>query len=83
MDCSFQEKLMKRSSKDTELFGGCEYFHHSLTSNGVCYSFNGIRPSLSWNFSKVVEVFEENFEANGLEYRFGGTGASRGINLIY
>ena len=83
MDCSFQEKLMKRSSKDTELFGGCEYFHHSLTSNGVCYSFNGLRPSLSWNFSKVIEVFEENFEANDLEYRFGGTGASRGINLIY
>ena len=46
------------------------------------HSFNGVKPSFSWRLSKVIEVFEETFEANGLEYRFGGTGASRGINFI-
>ena len=39
IDCAFKEPLMRHKPDMAE---GCLDFYHSLTSNGLCYTFNGI-----------------------------------------
>ena len=78
MDCSFKEKLMKRASAATTLSGGCKYFERTLTSNGFCYSFNGLGPSNIWRNSTVVQAFDETFSTTYSSYDFGGTGSNEG-----
>ena len=78
MDCSFQEDLTKKKLKDTESRGGCQYFQQSLTNNGLCYSFNTLKPSSIWKTSQLIDLLEENAEEDYFDYRYGGTGATRG-----
>ena len=78
MDCSFQEDLTKKIFKDSESQGGCHYFNQSLTNNGLCYSFNALKPSSIWKTSQLIDLVEENAKKDYLDYRYGGTGATRG-----
>ena len=78
MDCSFKEKLMKRAGTVTNLSGGCKYFERTLTSNGFCYSFNGLGPSNIWRNSTVVQAFDETFSTTYSSHDFGGTGPNEG-----
>ena len=78
MGCSFQEDLTKKKLKDTESQGGCQYFDQSLTNNGLCYSFNALKPSTIWKPSQLIDLVEENVTKDYFDYRYGGTGATRG-----
>ena len=78
MDCSFQEDLAKKEFKASEVQGGCQYFEQSLTNNGLCYSFNAFKPSSIWRPSKLINLLEENAKKDNFDYRYGGTGATRG-----
>ena len=78
MGCSFREDLTKKKLKDTESQGGCEYFDQSLTNNGLCYSFNALKPSTIWKPSQLIDLVEENVSEDYFDYRYGGTGATRG-----
>ena len=78
MGCSFREDLSKKNLKDTESRGGCQYFDQSLTNNGLCYSFNALKPSTIWKPSQLIDLLEENVTKAYFDYRYGGTGATRG-----
>ena len=78
MGCSFRDDLTKKKFKDTESQGGCKYFYQSLTNNGLCYSFNALKPSSIWKTSQLIDLVEENAKKDYLDYRYGGTGATRG-----
>ena len=78
MDCSFQEDLTKKIFKNSESQGGCHYFNQSLTNNGLCYSFNALKPSSLWKPSKLIPLLEENARKDDFAHKFGGTGATRG-----
>ena len=78
MGCSFQEDLTKKKWEDTESQAGCQYFDQSLTNNGLCYSFNALKPSTIWKPSHLIDLLEENVTEDFFDYRYGGTGATRG-----
>jgi hypothetical protein len=78
MGCSFREDLTRKELKDTESRGGCQHFHQSLTNNGLCYSFNTLKTSSIWKTSQLTDLLDENAEENYFDYRYGGTGATRG-----
>ena len=46
IDCAFREDLRRRRSPDPN--GGCEGFQPSLTTNGMCHTFNGKKTSELW-----------------------------------
>ena len=71
-------RLTKKKFKDSEAQGGCQYFDQSLTNNGLCYSFNALKPSSIWKSSKIINLLEGNAEEDDVDYRYGGTGATRG-----
>ena len=79
MDCSFKERLMKKAGTDADLSGGCKYFDHTLTSNGLCYSFNGLAPSSTWRPSNVIQAFNETFNTKHGSEKFGGAGSNQGM----
>jgi hypothetical protein len=78
MGCSFREDLTKKKWKDTEPQGGCQYFDQSVTNNGLCYSFNALKPSTIWKPSQLINLLEKNVTEDYFDYRYGGTGATRG-----
>ena len=78
MTCAFREDLTKTKLKDNESRGGCQYFHQSLTNNGLCHSFNSLKPSSIWKTSQLINLLEQNEDNDDFDYRYGGTGATRG-----
>ena len=76
LDCSFQEQFMTE-----ELAGGCNLFQQSLTSNGLCLSFNTETPSNIWNDDmSFAKALEEIGATKPMELsNFGGTGPNEGI----
>ena len=54
MDCSFSRNMLKKSTKFSELSGGCDYFDRTLTNKGVCYSFNAGDQLNAWKPSKIT-----------------------------
>ena len=79
MDCSFKEKLIKKAGTDVDVTGGCDDFYQTLTSNGLCQSFNGLNASSTWRNSSVVHAFDKTFHTRHSGYKFGGTGSNEGI----
>ena len=72
MDCTLKESLMKKPFIETQ--GGCKYFQQSLTSNGICYSFNGEEQSSIWRPGKDYDDFKLITSENQLIETFGGPG---------
>ena len=75
LDCSFQEQFMTEG-----LTGGCNLFQQSLTSNGLCFSFNTETPSNIWDDSfSLAKVMEEFGNIKPTKFfNFTGTGSKEG-----
>ena len=77
IDCAFREELLKRKLPD--VYGGCEDFYPSLTTNGMCYTFNGRSASEVWKSSEIVTTFDNLFESQSKSEKiFGGSGTVQG-----
>ena len=78
VDCTFKKNLLKKEFAIVELDGGCDNFLPTLTSNGMCQTFNGLRPLESWKSAEVVNVFTDVFPKLHIGEKFGGAGIAEG-----
>ena len=73
IDCAFKEDLSLKKFPDP--VGGCEGFHPSLTTNGMCYTFNGKDTSHLWKSSEIITTFASLFPSKSkIDRTFGGSG---------
>ena len=78
IDCAFKEDLQLRK-KYPEGHGGCNGFHPSLTTNGMCYTFNGKETSELWQPSEMFTTFANLFPLkHKTNNTFGGRGTVQG-----
>ena len=70
IDCAFREDLRRR--KFPEVNGGCKGFYPSLTTNGMCYTFNGKATSEVWKSSDVISTFNDLFPTESKSNKFFG-----------
>ena len=79
IDCAFREDLRRKGNPDPD--GGCDGFHPSLTTNGMCYTFNGKRTSDIWQPSEMITTFSDIFPSHSYNNkRFGGSRTVQGKN---
>ena len=77
IDCAFREDLRRKESPDPD--GGCDGFQPSLTTNGMCYTFNGRKASELWKSSKIINTFSNIFPAHSRNNNtFGGSKTVQG-----
>ena len=79
IDCTFRENLMRRKLPDST--GGCEGFYPSLTTNGMCYTFNGKETSELWKSSEMITTFANLFPLQSANNKFFG--GSRSVQGKY
>ena len=81
MKCSFQDETSKVSKTETE---GCRGFRPTITSNGMCYTFNGDSVDQIWRPSEVMKTFDNIFPHGNIQTEyFGGSEAVQGnINSV-
>ena len=76
VDCAYQKPIRNYGPDFSE---GCGDFEPILTSNGLCYSFNGIETEYLWHDSEIVQAFKSIFGKFQTETKkFRGTGLSEG-----
>ena len=68
MQCGFREDVSKK--KHFNLKGGCDSFHPTLTTNGMCYSFNSENVSNTWKSSNITNTFSNMFPLKQSEKLF-------------
>ena len=85
MDCVFQKSLFshKPNIPSWGLLEGCPDFHPTLTSNGLCYSFNGMGTSNVWKSTlsdtDILKSFSKVFGTTKKQTKkFRGIGDSEG-----
>ena len=77
IECAFRKDLRKRKLPD--FYGGCGHFYPSLTTNGMCYTFNGKSASEVWKSSEIVTTFDNLFASQSKTNKiFGGSGTVQG-----
>ena len=76
IDCAFKQDLKRRI--EPNLKGGCDEFYFSLTTNGLCYTFNGKNQRDLWEPSEALDVLMENYPQGEADKNFGGSGAVQG-----
>ena len=77
IDCAFRESLKLKKLPDSN--GGCEGFQPSLTTNGMCYTFNGKETSQLWKFSEMINTFANLFPSHSSDNKtFGGSRTVQG-----
>ena len=77
IDCAFRENLLRKKLPDSN--GGCEGFHPSLTTNGICYTFNGKETSELWKPSDIINTFTNLFPSHSRNDKtFGGSRTVQG-----
>ena len=84
IDCAFRENLQRKKQPSED--GGCQDFEPSLTTNGMCYTFNGKHSSELWKVSKMTTAFASLFPSKiKSDKRFGGSRTTQGITteLLY
>ena len=59
MQCGFREDMSKK--KHLNFKGGCDSFHPTLTTNGMCYSFNSENFTNIWQSSNITKSFSNTF----------------------
>ena len=84
VDCAFKENLQRKKRPSS---GGCNDFVPSITTNGLCYTFNGQTSSEIWKPSKLMTTFSHLFPSEVKnKKKFGGTrtvqGKKQNIQLI-
>ena len=78
IDCAFKENLLRKTLPDP--IGGCKDFHPSLTTNGMCYTFNGKPTYELWKPSKMINSFSTLFPLHPTNNKtFGGSRIVQGI----
>ena len=77
IDCAFKEDIRLKKFPDPD--GGCEGFHPSLTTKGLCHTFNGKETSDLWKSSRMITTFASLFPSHSKSNRtFGGSGTVQG-----
>ena len=83
--CAFKEDLGKKKFSAVDLQGGCDHFHPTLTTNGICHTFNGNELSEIWKPDELTAAFENVSKTKHVHTKeyFGGAGSVQGKkNLI-
>ena len=76
VDCAFKENLQRKKRPSS---GGCNDFVPSITTNGLCYTFNGQTSSEIWKPSKLMTTFSHLFPSEVKnKKKFGGTRTVQG-----
>ena len=76
MDCVYKMPLL---SQEPESMNGCMDFYPISTSNGLCYSFNGIESAQIWKNARIIQSFSDIFgRFQTASKKFGGSGKSKG-----
>ena len=77
IDCAFREDLRRKGSPDPD--GGCDGFEPSLTTNGMCYTFNGKETLDLWKSSEMTATFSNLFPTQSINNNtFGGSRTVQG-----
>ena len=77
IDCAFREDLKRKESPDPDV--GCDGFYPSLTTNGMCYTFNGKKPLDLWKSSEMITTFSNLFPTYSQNNKtFGGSRTVQG-----
>ena len=79
--CAFKEDLGKKKFSAIDLQGGCDHFHPTLTTNGICHTFNGNELSEIWKPDELTAAFEnvsKNLHIHQTKEYFGGAGSVQG-----
>jgi hypothetical protein len=50
----------------------------TLTTNGLCHTYNGKSPAEIWKKTEIMDVFHEVFPTNHTIERFDGAGTVEG-----
>ena len=81
MRCSFRDHLKKVTGIENE---GCRGFKPSMTSNGLCYTFNGQSGNKLWRPSEVMDTFNHLFPHEVVKNEnFGGVGRVQGKMTVF
>ena len=81
IDCAFKKNLQ---SKKQPTNGGCDGFEPSITTNGMCYTFNGQHSSEIWNPSNIMTSFSNLFPLQSNSNKtFGGSRTAQGNQPKY
>jgi hypothetical protein len=80
MQYAFKQNILKKQQDDYN--GGSELFTPTLTTNGLCYSFNSEKYSGVWKESEVTNAFTELFPHNNSAEFFQGAAVTDGEILI-
>ena len=81
MDCAFKEDLKRRVDPNIE--GGCDDFFFSLTTNGLCYTFNGKPADTVWEPSTKMDEVLKIWPQGKADKNFGGSGAVQGKTISF
>ena len=73
MQCGFKEDILKQ-----EKVGRCQLFEPSLTTNGLCYSFNGETTSNTWISTEVTNSMSKLFHKRNAMNVFERAGINEG-----
>ena len=77
MQYAFKQNILKKQQD-----GGSEMFSPTLTTNGLCYSFNSENYSSVWKESEITNTFNELFPHNNSAEFFQGAEVTDGEFLI-
>jgi hypothetical protein len=80
MHYAFKQNILKKQQDDYD--GGSELFTPTLTTNGLCHSFNSENYSSVWKGSEVTNTFNELFPHKNLAEFFQGAAVTDGEILI-
>ena len=81
IDCAFKKSLQRKKQPSN---GGCDNFEPSITTNGLCYTFNGQSSSEIWKPSKMMTTFSHLFPSEAQnKKKFGGTRTVQGKKTTY
>ena len=80
IDCAFREDISLKRKPD----GGCPGFYPTLTTNGMCYTFNGKPTSELWQSSKMIDSFTTLFPSHPTSNKtFGGPRSVQGMFISH
>ena len=85
MECAFKQNLLKEKlTLFSEEDAGCGIFQPTLTTQGLCHTFNGQTISEVWKNKdmKIIDEFEDTFRnITHRDEKFQGSGMAEGMYL--
>ena len=82
MQYAFKQNVLRKHRDDYDADGEGESFTPTLTTNGLCYSFNSEKYSDVWKESEVTNTFNELFPHNNSAEFFQGAAVTDGEFMI-